>query len=409
MDILIEEYDGNIWAAALETGRLEGLEIDPAHEIVRWGSIYWARVTRIDATLDAAFLDLDGDNTGILYNRDTRFTDKNGTFRKGGEKPIGKQLKAGDFIAVQAKAAYLHPTDDAVYKNQENKIAQMSMDITIPGRYLIYCALMDTNRISQRIRGKKRREQMENMIHALDSMKGFILRSAAADMQTEILIREAHILKDTWKRISPYLTGTEPSLIMMGPDSVQRILSDKATEPIERIEVVTMDHFSQVEDWCSVFAPDLVTKISPVELEDGTQDLALFEYRDIMGQIEALFQGYVFLPSGGSLIIHDTAFMTAVDVNQGASKLSRLSLNIEAAKELARQMRLRNLGGIVVADFLKMNNKQDEKKLLQALEEETYEDPCTVQIHGVTKLGLVEITRKRRTPALHERLDELSL
>ncbi len=112
---------------------------------------------------------------------------------------------------------------------------------------------------------------------------------------------------------------------------------------IERIEIVTMDHFTQVEDWCTIFAPDLVTKITPVELENAVRDLALLEYRDVLGQIESLFQGYVMLTNGGSLIIQETAALTAIDVNRGSDKRSRLAVNINAAKEIARQMRLRNI------------------------------------------------------------------
>lgn len=406
MDILIEEYDSSIWAAALKRGRLEGLEIDPLNEIVRWGSVYLAKVTRIDAALDAAFLDLDGDNTGILYNRDIRYGDENGKLCKGGDKPIGKVLHPGQLVAVQAKTAYLVKDEgDLWYESQENKVPQMSMEITLQGRYLIYSALGQNNRISQRIRGKKRRAQLESMMEVLDDMKGFILRSSAADLQTEILVREAKILKETWEQMSAYLNDSTPALIMLGPDSIQRILSDNAVVPIDRIEVVTMDHFTQVEDWCSVFAPDLVTKIIPVEIDGGDQDLALFEHRDIMGQIEALFYDYVLLPDGANIIIQETAALTAIDINKGSDKRSRLAVNIDAAKEIAHQMRLRNMGGIVVVDFLKLSGKEQEKELLKALDDETYSDPCTVQIHGMTKLGLVEITRKRRTPPLQERFD----
>jgi ribonuclease G len=403
LDILIEEYETGIWAAAVKDGRLDGLEIDPVNEAVRWGSVYWAKVTRIDAALDAAFLDLDGDNTAILYNRDVRITSKDGKTAKGGDKAIGKVLKAGDMIAVQAKTAYLARENDDLF-GEENKTVQASMDITLQGRYLIFSALLQSNRISARIRGKKRRDQLEKMLAGLEDMKGFILRSAAADMQTEILKREARILREMWEKMSAYFTGDEASLIYQGPDSIQRLLGDKAIEPIETIEIVTMDHFEQVEEWCSIFAPDMMTKITPLEMENATQDLALFEYRDIIGQIEDLFQEYVILSGGANIIIQHTAALTAIDINKGGDKRGHLAVNIEAAQEIARQLRLRNIGGMILIDFLKMDAK-DQKALLSALEDVTYTDPCTVQIHGMTKLGLMEISRKRRTPALSERFE----
>lgn len=407
MDILIEEFEENIWAIALKNGRIEAIEIDPPNEQVRWGSIYWAKVTRIDKAMDAAFLDLDGENTGILYNRDVRYTDDNGIVHKGGDQAIGKTFKSGDMIAVQAKSTHIsHPEDNAW--GFEDKATQTSMDITIQGRHLIYGALMQKNRLSSRINGKKLRNALELMLENLDDIQGFILRSSAADTQTEILKREAKILENIWIQIRTCLEGITPALIALGPDAIQRILGDTAMRSIDRIEVVTMDHFEQIEDWCQVFAPDLVTKITPVEVDDGSRDLALLEHRDVLGQIESLFHNYLMLPHGGSVIIQETAALTAIDVNSGSDKRAHMAINLEAAKEIGRQIRLRNTGGIVIIDFLKIK-KKEEKELLEALSSISLLDPCTVQIHGFTKLGLIEITRKRRTAPLQDRLEGIEL
>ncbi len=403
MDILIEEFEENIWAVALKDGRIEALEIDPPNENIRWGSIYWAKVTGIDKAQDAAYVDLDGENTGILYNRDVRYTDKNGIIHKGGEKAIGQTLTPGQMIAVQAKSTYIANTEDAHW-GEEQKKTQVSMDITLQGRYLIYGSMLQKNKLSGRIQGKKLRAALDLMLENLDDMQGYILRSAAADMQTEILKREAKILKNIWLQISVYFEGNEPSLIALGPDSIQRILGDTAMKSVDRIEIVTMDHYEQIEDWCSVFAPDLVTKIKPIELEDASKDLALLEYRDLIGQIESLFHDYVLLPHGGNIIIQETASLTAIDVNTGGDKRGHLATNIEAAHEIGRQIRLRNTGGIVIIDFTKLN-KSDEKELLKTLNSIALKDPCTVQIHGMTKLGLVELTRNRRTAPLQDRFE----
>ncbi|MCC6598580.1 MAG: ribonuclease E/G [Alphaproteobacteria bacterium] len=381
-----------------------GLDVDPSNEEVRWGSIYWAKIKSIDAALDAVFLDLDGENTGILYNGDVRWLDEDGKMRKGGAEAIGKRFKAGDFVPVQAKSAYLSKSDDA-YAALESKAPQMSMDITLPGRYLVFGGMIGENRISQRIRDKAMRTQLQSMLDALEDINGCILRAAAANTQTDVLRREGKILKGAWEDIQEYFKDDEPALIALGPDAIQRTLSDQAAQPIERIEIVTMDHFQEVEDWCTIFAPDLVTKIQPVELDNAAEDMALFYYRDIIGQIEDLFQPYVLLENGGNIIIQSTAALTAVDVNKGGAKGSHLAVNIEAAQELARQIRLRNCGGTIVVDFLKMRSPADETRLIRALEEAFNSDPCTVQIHGLTKLGLLELTRKRRTPPLKERFD----
>lgn len=402
LDILIEELEGSLWVATLENGRLQGLEVDPVTEEVRWGSIYWAKVKSIDGALDAAYLDLDGENTGILYNQDVRVQNEDGSFRKGGDVAIGKRFRGGDMVAVQAKMGYL-PDEDEPF---QSKVPKMSMDITLPGRYLIFSATMNENRVSVRIRDKKTRESIKKMMDEMVDIQGCILRASAADTQTDILRREGKILKEAWEQMSSYFEGNEPGLIMSGPDAIQRTLSDQASKLVDRIEVVIMDHYTYVEDWCQIFAPDLVTKIQPVEIDNATIDFALFDYRDIMGQIEDIFQSYVILPSGGNIILQETAALTAIDVNRGSDRNSSQSINLEAAIEVARQIRLRNAGGIIMVDFLKTKGKKNEQELLALMEKEVLKDPCTVQIHGITKLGLMELTRNRRTPPLKERADK---
>ncbi len=404
MDIIIEEQEGSLWVVAAERGKLQGLEIDPVHERIRWGSIYWARVDRIDSKLDAAFVDLDGGETfGILYNKDVRTRQKSGKLVKGGQEPIGKRLRAGDYILVQAKQGYLEPEFEDE-RPLEEKSPVVSMDVSIQGRYLIYTPLDDSNRISSRIRDKKMRKQLEKMVVALEDVQGCILRASAANTQSDMLIREAKILKAIWEGLSEYATGTDISLIMEGPDALQRTLSDNSSHPIRRIEVVIMDHFQTAEDWCELFAPDLVPKIKPIELKDATRDLALIEHHDLLRPIEGFFQPYAVLPGGGNIIIQQTSALTAIDINRGADRNSNLNINLEAAEEVARQIRIRNLGGIIMVDFINMKDDKERKALHEKFDLLVNEDPCTVQLHGFTALGLMEITRQRRTPTLFERI-----
>ena len=401
MGILIEELDGSIWVASLNKGVLDGLEVDPFNEEVRWGSIFWAKVARIDAARDAAFVNLDGTNIGILYNADVRSAGKGGAWKKGGDVAIGKVLRPGQMIAVQAKSGYLpkNPKEERA----EDKNPRVSMNIVLSGRYLIHAPMEKENKVSQRIRDKGLRRQLMTMLDGMEDVEGCILRSAAADTQTDILVREEKILRLTWEQLKEHLKGEDPALIMLGPDAVQRMLGDNAGRQIEQIELTTMEHFQHAEEWCEIFAPDLVTKITPVELPDQSVDLGLFEFRDIIGQIEELFQPYVILKSGATIIIQETAALTAIDVNSGGDNRSHLAINLDAAQEIARQLRLRNLGGAIIIDFLRMANAE-YKKLLAALNDYFNEnDPCTVQVHGLSNAGFVEVTRQRRTPPLLER------
>jgi Rne/Rng family ribonuclease len=404
LDILVDELEGSLWVATVENNTLIGLEIDPAYEEVRWGSIYWAKVTYIDKAMDAAFVDLDSDNSGILFNKDVRIRDKKGKVQKGGDVAIGKLLKPGDMVAVQAKSGYL-PRLDSTDLTMEDKSATVSMDITLPGRHLILSPLMEENRISKRIHDKKQRKQLTKMLNSVENIQGCILRASAANVQTDILIREGKILKEIWEQLQQFFTGNEVSTIMLGPDAVQRTLSDQAGKTISSISIVTMEQYQEVEEWCEIYAPDLVTKIKPVELPDQELDLGLFDFNGVLDPIEDLFQPYVLMKGGGNIIIQETAALCAIDINRGSDTRSNLTINLEAIKEVSRQIRLRNLGGIIVVDFLRMKGKKEKEAFMKALDEIVVSDPCTVQIHGMTNVGLIELTRKRRTPALQDRLE----
>lgn len=409
MTVLIEELEGSVWVAGIANGRLESLEVDPYAEEVRWGSVYWAKVARIDAAQDAAFVNLDGTTIGIIYNADVMVQQKDGGWKRGGDVAIGKVLHPGQMIAVQAKMGYLPKDPDEESAGRKNP--KVSMNIVLPGRYLIHTPLEKDNRVSRRIRDKDMRKQLMTMMDAIqgDGIQGFIMRAATANTQTDILRREAEILRLTWDQLRTHLVGDEPTLIMLGPDAVQRTLSDNAARGIDRIELTVMEHFQHAEEWCEVFAPDLVTRITPMELPEMELELGLFEYRDIIDQIDELLQPYIILPQGGSVIFQETAALTAIDVNSGSDKRGHLAVNLDAAAEIARHLRLRNMGGAIVIDFLRMKNKGDQDKLLEALEELFNDDPCTVQIHGMTALGFVEVTRQRRTPPLMERFESTTL
>ncbi len=404
MDILIEDLHGALWVAAVLKNQLRGLEIDPSHERVRYGSIYWARVKRVDASMDAVFLDLGDENTGILYNRDVRLK-KGKKIIKGGDIAIGKALTPGQFILVQARAGYLPAPDDEDIPPLD-KTPVMTMDIALPGRYLIGTPFEEHSRISQRIRDKKLRKQLDQMITDLPGVESVILRKSAAHTQTDLIVRESKILKTIWENVDRSANGDHPHLIMLGGDAVQRTLADQAGSRIDRIEISDQNRLADVQQWCDIFAPDLSPKIDLAHMnDDNVHDLALFlERHNLIDQIETYINNYAVLPGGGNIIIQDTAAMTVIDVNAGPDRRGALAVNLEAAAEIARHMRIRNLGGIMIIDLLKMPNITARRKVMEFLETQFDDDPCTVQIHGLTKLGLLELTRNRRTPTLAERV-----
>ncbi len=406
MDIIIDEIEGNLWVAAVKNKRLFGLEIDAVNEEVRWGSLYRAKIIDINKAMDAAFVDLDEDNIGLLHNADTFHKDADGHYKKGGGEAIGKKFKAGDLVTVQAKGGYLL-SDDEDSLALEDKSVRVSMNITLPGRHLIFSPMMEGNRISKRIIDKKQRKQLTKMLENVDDIQGCILRASASNVQTDILSREGTILKEIWERLQEFITGTEHGIIMEGPDAIARTLSNHAAENIDTIDAATYDPYIEAEEWCDIYAPDLVARVKQIEDLPTQVPLALIDQHDLMSQIEEVFQPYILLKGGGNIIIQDTAALCAIDINRGSDTSSNLSINLKAVEEIGRQTRITNLGGIIIIDFLKMNKKAEKQALLDALTILASQDPCTVQVHGFTTLGLIELTRERRTPPLQDCLEHI--
>lgn len=415
-DILIEELNGALWVAAIENGRFAAIDLDPQIEDVRWGSLYWAKVTRVDTRLNAAFLDLDGEATGLIQAADVWLESKKGWLRNPAEK-IGKVLKPGQMIVVQVKDARL--STDPLNEDDlpmEKKASKASMDISLMGRYLIHTPLSPQNRISQRIRDVKLREQLSAMMKSLHDLSGCILRASAAGCQTDVLVREGKILQKLWEDLQDFERDDEPGLIWAGPDAIHRVLADQAGSQIRVIEVSTMENFGRVEEWATDFAPDLVTRIQAADPPENVakmkrkqqhyEDLGLFDWHDLVDQLNGLFADYVVLESGGGLIIQDTALGTMIDVNLGGAR-SSVQVNSEAMREIARHIRLRNIGGAILIDPAGNLKPQDKKALEKLFVQETANDPSTVICHGFTRLGLLEVTRARRAPSLADRIKAL--
>lgn len=402
MDILIEDLEGSLWAVALDKkNKIQGMEIDPFAEIIRWGSIYIGTVNRIDKAMNAAYVDLGFGFQGILYRKDVRI---DGAMPDKG-KSIGQILRPGQPIMVQVKSPH-NPagmSDDQDGASDNGKVSRLSMDIALAGRYMIYTPFSSENRVSKRIEDKSLRKTLKAMLNNIDDINGCILRSSAANCQTDVLKREGKILKAIWESLLEYKDESEPTLLMFGPGAMQRTLSDLSDRTIDKILVATEDILEETEEWCDLFAPDLMTKIELRATENTRSGMGLFEIHDLIGQFESLFQPVIPLPSGGIIVMEETTAMTVVDVNSAIST-SKLQTNLDAATEIARQLRVRNLGGIIMVDFITMKTKKDNDRIIEALDKAFANDICTVKCHGVTELGIFEISRQRRTPTLKEKI-----
>lgn len=416
-DILIEELNGVLWVASVENNIFEAIDLDPQVEDVRWGSLYWAKVTRIDNYLNAAFMDLDGEAIGLLNAKDVWLEDKDGAWSPNKGKRIGQIVNAGDMMIVQVKDAQLsNEPNDADDLPHESKASKVSMDISLQGRFMIHTPLVPDNRISSRIADKKTRESLTTMMDNLKGLSGLILRASAAHCQTEILIREGQILQKLWADLQTFERDDEAGLIWAGPDAIHRVLANQASQQIRHIEVSTMENFGRVEAWALEYAPDLVTKIKAADppsnvakLRSGEpdyEDLGLFDWYDLVDQLNNLFMEYVIMNNGAVIIIQETALGTTIDINTGGAK-SSARVNYDAMAEIARQIRLRNIGGMIIIDPAGITKGKDKKDLEKALKTAIAKDPVTVACHGFTKMGLIECSRARRAPSLMDRIRAL--
>lgn len=415
-DILVEELNGALWVVAVENGKIDAIDLDPQIEDVRWGSLYWAKVTRIDTRLNAAFVDLDGETSGIIQAHDV-WEEKADKWTKNRTKRIGQILRNGQMIVVQVKDARL-PTDPFGEADipLEQKASKVSMDIALQGRFLIYTPLVSGNKISSRITDPALREQMKAMMISLETLSGCILRASASGTQTDMLIREGHILQDLWQALQEFERDEEPGLIWPGPDAIHRVLADQASKHLRVIEVSTMENFALVEEWAMEYAPDLVTKITAAEPPENVarmrkkqkqyEDLGLFDWHDLVDQINGLLVDYVVMKNGGSLIIQETAVATTIDINMGSAK-SAAQVNQDAMREAAKHMRLRNIGGVILIDPAGSLKPAERKELETLFRAEIAKDPNTIDCYGFTKLGLLECTRARRAPSLADRIKAL--
>lgn len=397
LDILVEDFNGSLWVAALRKNKLASLEIDPFRELIRWGSIYWAKITKIDTRLNAAFVDLGYDLVGMLPASEVIGLPK-------GEK-IGKKLRAGQFVFVQVKTAR-QPEEDSSGSDSrpdDQKASKVSMDIALQGRFLIYTPLSPGNRLSRRIRDPQTRTHLSAMLKSIKDIHNCILRASAEGTQTDVLIREARIQRAIWESLQEFASDPEPALLMLGQDALQRVLSDLSTSRMGTIQIADDDRYEEAETWCDLYAPEWLPKLESRKVTGTRNGMGLMEARDVLGEIQSLVKPYVVLPSGGTIILDETALGVTIDVNQGAGKQA-LAVNLEAADEISRQIRLRNLGGLVLIDFAGTKTKPDLARIQERLSHAFREDPCTVDLLGPTKGGLIELVRARRTASLMDRI-----
>jgi len=402
-EILINQEAGEIRVAVLEDGRLVEIHVErPDSERVA-GNIYNARVESVLPGMQAAFVNIGLEKNAFLYVADAvpavNFDELEG---EGTPKPrrgmaINKMLKNGQKVVVQV-------IKDPI----GTKGARVSAYVTLPGHLVVLMPSVDYVGVSRRIADPKERQRLRQLASkAKPRGMGVIVRTAAEGHDLEDVKEEVTYLNSVWRRVRTRARGMKaPRLLHSDLGLTGRVVRDLLNQTVERVVTDSPEVHAQVRELLQDIAPAMRDRL---ELFDASKQ-DLFAAYGIEDDLERALQRRVWLKSGGYLVIDDTEAFTVFDVNTGryvgSTSLAQtvLDTNLEAAAEIARQLRLRDIGGIIIIDFIDMDVAEHRQKVLQHFEEHLRRDRTRSHVLGITQLGLVEMTRKKVRQSLGEML-----
>jgi ribonuclease G len=382
--------------ALIEQGVVQELHVERTASRGIVGNIYLGKVARVLPGMQSAFIDIGLERTAFLHVADIWSDRHNGE----SGRPIEKILAEGQSLLVQVLKDPLG-----------TKGARLSTQISIAGRLLVYLPQEKHIGISQRIEGEAGREALRERLTRLvpgDEPGGFIVRTMAESATDDELAADIAYLRKLWAEIRASASGALPPKLLHEDLSLgQRVLRDLVTDETSRIRVDSRENYVKLV----AFAAEYTPKVEPL-LEHYTGERPLFDLFNIEEEIEKALARRVELKSGGYLIIDQTEAMTTIDVNTGGFVGARnfddtiFKTNLEATQTVARQLRLRNLGGIIIIDFIDMENTEHREMVLDEFRKALARDHTKMSINGFTALGLVEMTRKRTRESLAHLLCE---
>ncbi len=393
--MVVRSAAGKIQIGVLEDGILVEHYVAKSQEASLIGNVYLGKVQNVLPSMEAAFVDIGRGRNAVLYSGEVDWE-----LAETGNQPrrIELALKSGDTVLVQV-------TKDPVGQ----KGARLTSQVSLPGRYLVYVPNGSMNGISRKLPDSERARLKKILKEILPENAGVIVRTAAEGATEEQLTLDVQRLQIQWEEIvRKSETMQAPMLLHSEPDLLIKIVRDVFNEDFQKMVIAGEDARSTIEGYLASVAPDLLER---VEVYQGSKDV-FDEYR-VGEQIAKALDRKVYLPSGGSLVIDRTEAMTVVDVNTGKFVGSGGNLeetvtknNLEAAEEIVRQLRLRDIGGIIVIDFIDMVLESNRDLVSRRLIECLSRDRTKHQVAEVTSLGLVQMTRKKLGIGLLEAFSE---
>lgn len=392
--MLVRAKDGTVQLGVLEDSILVEHYVARSEEVSLIGNVYLGRVQNVLPSMEAAFVDIGAARNAVLYSGEVDWA----AAELGPNTPrkIENALKSGDKVLVQV-------TKDPV----GHKGARLSSQISLPGRYLVFVPGNGLGGISRKLPETERTRLKKILQEIVPSDAGVIVRTAAEGATKEQLQRDIEWLQNLWADIQQRANGKAPQTLHAEPDMLIKIIRDVFNEDFQKLIIQGSEEYDTISTYLSQVAPDLLDRI-----ERFTGDDIFEEYR-VGEMIDRALGRKVWLPSGGSLVIDRTEAMTVIDVNTGKFVGSGGNLeetvtknNLEAAEEIVRQLRLRDIGGIIVIDFIDMVLESNRDLVQRRLVEGLSRDRTKHQVTEVTSLGLIQMTRKKIGLGLLETFSE---
>ena len=392
--LINSSYGDELRVALVDGAKLYDLDTESPDRVLLKGSIFKATVSRIESSLDAAFVNFGSERHGFLPLKDL----SSDFFEKNSKGKTQCTLKEGQEIIVQVTK-----------EERGTKGAALTTQIGLAGRFLVL--IPNSSRsggISRRISGEER-DQIKKALSNLDIPEDMsaIVRTNGLGRTSEELALDLSYLLALWDEISKtFANAPSPSLIFRDDKLIVRVVKDYFKEDIEEILIDDKPTFDEAFEFISAVLPDHAHKVKYYD-----EEIPLFNRYQIESQIELAFQREISLTSGGSIVIDPTEAMTAIDVNSARSTKGKdiedtaYKTNLEAAKEVARQLRLRDVGGLVVIDFIDMMDSKHQEKVESAFRKAVFTDRARVQISSISRFGLLEVSRQRLRPSLNESYD----
>ncbi len=402
-EILIHILEDERRVAILEDGKLDDLYIEVDRHQSILGNIYKGKVESILPSINGAFVDIGLGKNGFLYLTDTinplleeeistpqRFLNK---FFRRPEKKEKKDtnplpLAPGQEVLVQV-----------VKEPFGTKGARLTTHVTLAGRFVVFMPYDQHLGVSKRIEAHEERQRLKNILTELKFAKGgFIVRTASSQQNKRDLIRDARFLSALWQRIKKLADEKKaPALIYKEYDLIWKIVRDFLTESVDKLIIDSEEEFIKMRK----FVHTLIGRHMVGKIHCYKGEVPLFDAKNVTPELNKIYDQRVYLKSGAYIVIEPTEGLIVVDVNSGKFKTSArpeeaaFMVNLEAAPEIARQLRLRDLGGIIVIDFIDMGREGHKRKVLEALEGALSKDHAKTEVDRISNLGLVEMTRAR--------------